>query len=1040
MSWYAPLAELESRGRHAKRPGSLAGLHEARREHLGQFFTPTPLAHVLWRLVLPAIERALTRKPGSRVALYDNSVGSGRLLQFADPERHELGAVDVDGVTLKALTQAVTNAGFRAEVGGGGMESARPTGFGVSLLNPPFSLHLEAPTLEPYPCTTWGRFGATSSAVSHAYALHQSLEAAHVVGAILPETYAETLESDRDLSPRLRAIVMLPAGSFREENTEVRVAIAVFGHAKRRGAQVIRLRLASLSDPIPDLGLDCPNTYEQPWQLRSVGVEDEGPAIQTPVTGDSRVRVVHNGRRLQLKFACGLTEAKVLNAVYKDLLAPHRMENHRYPAGLKYLGEGALDLEVHLAQPDPMASFGQLLDTIRAAGGVPDVDPGLNNYLRKRIRQLPRQLAPFAHTAFMPNGMANGNARATVRATFALEPDSWVSPLLEKGAVVDLTDGGDGNFTFTAEGKRYILNRDQAFERFEVQESAGGWVNLTPGRHEEFPDLAVALGARVRALGIDSWMDWPHQESDLVELMIAPNGAVVGWDTGLGKARLASALILLSGCRHGLVTVFPYLLDEMLDELKALPISPDEWQVIERPEQLTSLRRINVITYNRLRSSTCKAGRRRTYAHALRRRIGVLVADEGELLANSQSDQARALWQLSARKRFVLTATPIGNYPRDTLPLRVFTSGDGVAHQPYGLRRWYLDPILRQTTMTAQRGIDKFREDFVTLEWVTHEWEEDMQSGAKREVPKIANLEEYRRRLRPHLKRRVADEPDIAGKVRIPKPAEEFIELPWDERHLGFYLDVAERFAHEYRQARATADERRQQLNLVALLARIRAVEIAASFPQRGVEGFGAFTGLTSKQRHAIETLKGWADDGRKAILYAENPGLLELLHRELAEDGYESLLFHGGLNIKKRTQAMKQHFRRGRCPLLLAGLRVTQAGLNIPEASRGYFYDRGWTWKTEKQAQGRMLRPQQMNDVLLMRAHLRGSIDVYKGQMVAFKRDAFRAGLDFATPEFVGAEFAHLDTMLHRFVEDLAQMRNMTSRELLDALTRRAA
>lgn len=1039
MSWYQAIEARQSLGRQTRRPGSLAGLHEARREHLGQFFTPTPLAALLWRVVSPAIERALARRPGARVAVLDNSVGTGRLLQFADPKRHVLGGVDIHAESVAALVKEVEAAGFQAEIVACGMEAAKPSGYGVAVINPPFSLHLESPMLEPYPCTTWGRFGANTSATSHAYALHQALEAADVVAAILPRTYASLLPADPDLSGRLWALIELPTGAFREEGTDVRVDIAVFGREERDNVQ--RITVASFSDPVPDLGLQCVSTWESRPRLSVTGIKDEGPSITTAVTGDNRVRVVHDRRRIGLRFACGLTEARVLNALYRDLLDNHRLDNHRYPSGIRYLGEAVLDLEVHLVQPDPWASFQDLIDTIRNAGGAPEVDPGLINYLRKRMRQIPRQTEPFAQTVYMPDGMLHdGPAKARARTTFVANPNVWLSPVIEQGTEVELEPTDDGRFAFSVGGECYVLGRDEVYDKFDVPQAEGRWVKLFPGRHVRFPELAHALRARVRALGIDAWMNWPHQADDLIEVMIAPGGATVGWDTGLGKARLAAALILLSGCRHGLITVFPYLLDEMVTELSGLPIDQGDWQVIERPEQLQNLKRINVITYNRLRAPIHEAHPRRTYAKLLRRRIGTLVADEGELLANMQSQQARALWQLSARRRFVLTATPIANYPRDTLPLRVFTAGDAVAHQPYGYRRYYLDPVLRQSTMTAARGIDAFRDHFVTVEWVTHEWEEDMQSGAKREVPKITNLEEYRRKLRPHLKRRVVDEPEIAARVPIPKPAESYTEVEWDEDHLAYYLDVAEHFAQWYLRARQDAAGKNRQINLVALLARIQAVQFAASFPQRGIEGFGAYMPLTSKQRYAIDRMKRWADEGRKAILYADNPGLLDLLHRHLQADGYDALVFHGGQPIKARTRALKSRFRFGDTPNLLASIRVTQAGLNIPEASRVLFYNRGWTWKTEKQAQGRVLRPQQKNDVLIDRAHLVGSIDVYMGQMVAFKRDAFQAGLDFATPEFANAEFAHLDTVLYRFCEDLAKLRQMSARELVDHLTARRA
>jgi hypothetical protein len=66
---------------------------------------------------------------------------------------------------------------------------------------------------------------------------------------------------------------------------------------------------------------------------------------------------------------------------------------------------------------------------------------------------------------------------------------------------------------------------------------------------------------------------------------------------------------------------------------------------------------------------------------------------------------------------------------------------------------------------------------------------------------------------------------------------------------------------------------------------------------------------------------------------------------------------------------------------------------------------------------------------------HLPGSIDVYQDQMVAHKRDAMEAGLDWATPELEDEAFLHMDTLLDAFVEDLAALhgrKNRDQRQLL--------
>jgi hypothetical protein len=54
---------------------------------------------------------------------------------------------------------------------------------------------------------------------------------------------------------------------------------------------------------------------------------------------------------------------------------------------------------------------------------------------------------------------------------------------------------------------------------------------------------------------------------------------------------------------------------------------------------------------------------------------------------------------------------------------------------------------------------------------------------------------------------------------------------------------------------------------------------------------------------------------------------------------------------------------------------------------------------------------------------------------MVAHKRDATNAGLDWGTPTLDDVEFLHLDTLLGRFVEDLAWLMGCRTHEVRDRL-----
>lgn len=1039
MTWYDNLRSIESRGSQADRPGSLAGLSEARKVHLGQFFTPDAVAALMWRIVQPAMAEMTESRS---VSVLDNSIGAGRLMQYALPDLHSLYGVDVDPGPLHLLGEAAQAAGFTCELEACGMEAIRPRNMDIALINPPFSLHIESPLLKDYPCTSYGKFGPNTSTLSHAYALAQAVDACQLVVALLPSSFAEKVATSplnylpEDDAARIRAHIALPSGLFRQEGTDVRVSLLVFS-AVPQGFD--RIKLESLDDILPYLGLHL--TTSGAPKMRVLGVTDDGPAITRPVTGDTTVRIAHNGRRIILGFDCGLTEAKILNAIFIKRITDDGPVEYRRPREFRYSGQGKLDVEVHLAQPDPLASFSALLDEIPKAGGNPVVDDGLCGYIKRRIRHSLRQQTPLRHSVYVPEGVAGSNDKVVASARRGRVADAkiWGSSFIPAGESIIFLRQPEGDWQFEFRGGTFRLTAEELYEDFGVEIGAAesGWTVAHPGLLEKFPDVARCHEERARRLGIDRWLTWGFQWKDLIETSMKPRGAVISWEMGLGKARLGAAIILLSGCKRGLLAVEAGLIDEMVMELQGLPIPREDWHVITSPAQLENLRKINIISYERLRRPIRSEDKRNTYARRLRKRISVLVADEGDLLANPDSDQSRALYQLSAKRRFTMSGTPAANYPRDLLPILAFTCGDGTAAQPWGWRRGYMEQNWHNSVSYAKRGIDAFRETFVTLDWVTREFEDSMIEGAKREIPRIANVERYRAMLAPHVKRRLVGEPEVAEYINIPPETRSVIEVPWDDTHLAYYIRVADEFVSWYLRQRQDLGK---QHNLIAILARIRAVSFASDYPQYSIDGFGSYHELTSKQRWVLNELEQLARAGSKTILYAENPGQLDMLGRELSARGVDNIVFHGQRPIKIRTAELNRRFRFGDCGTMLASLGVAQKGLNISQANEVIFMSRSWSATAEEQAIARTLRPQQQANVRVRYVHLAGGIDNYKAQMVSFKKDAAASGLDWATPQTSDMEFCHIDTVLERFVRGLAAMRGLSSMDLRKQLRKECA
>ena len=1040
MSWYTPqLAEREGKGARVARPGSLAGLHAARQAHQGQFFTPEAICNAIWALLGPVLGTAPKEWP---LSILDNSLGTGRLLQNAVPGRHALYGVDPDGESVEALAAAALDAGFKREFLPVGLEDINPRGFDLGLLNPPFSLTLQSPHLYPYPCTHWGRFGRNTAALSHEYALAQALQACRVVVAVLPGSFAKA--SAVTDNPRLAAVIELPRGAFeRSGAASVDTAIAVFDELPRPRPAVRVDRAVSLGLALEDpkvaswwrelgqsLGLTFSSDTRQSYhpELRPRHIRPTKPVITRPVTHNARVDVAHNGRRIVLGFHCGLVEAKVLNGLYRGL-AEAVDPKRRLPAGIRYRGQLKLDLEFHLAQDDPKASFRALLATIQSAGGDPVVERSLQGYFKRRLKELERSREPFLRWVRIPAERKGDGDTVSARALnpTPLYADRWDSPLIPAGTDLEFKVDGttetpsyelsyrDHEVCYSESEFKRLFVRSGSLEHRRTGEPA--WVKIHDGKAARFTEMAGLIRSQAVAKGLDRILSWPYQMDDLIELSICPGGAALGWDPSLGKSRISAGLCLLGG-RHNLVVVEAGLQGEMAIELKKMGLDTSLYQFLTCPSQLESLRRINIISYERLRSPVCRGAGRRTWARMLRRRLHTVVCDEADHLSHRDSAQTKAVWMLSPKRRYALAGEPLPNYPRDLLPVLCWATENATAAQPYGYRRPFVsgDRATIEEASLAVRGIDRFRDDFLTYEWITHQHSEHLTTGAKREIPKIKDLQGFRSFHAPHMLRRVVHEPDCEPYAGSPVPREITRTIGWDIDHLDHYLDVAENFASWYQSE--TAGDRR--VSLVRVLAKIGAVFAAANNPFSPAPHCPAYHGESSKFEAAVDRLEWLAEHGHKTILYAKSPKLLERMARALADRGIESTTFHGGKNAKQRMRDLDNEFRFGPKPVLLASLGVTQKGLNLPQANRVILFNRSWSSKAERQAIKRVLRSAQMRRVLVEYLHLEGSIDEYQAQMVAFKQDATDAGVDWQESEFEAADFVHLDTILARFVEDL--------------------
>jgi len=1017
--WNSTLLNVISKGASTERPGSLGRLAATRAITQSQFWTPLWLAEACWKIINHNTDS------NKRYRVLDNSMGSGRLLSFATPEQWEVCGLDTDETLISSAQTLLNEAGFVYDVCAGSMANVTNLpAVSIAVINPPFSITLQSPHLTPYDgITTYGPFGPHTSALSHDYALAQACSVADAVLAIVPATLADKVRSGLVAKTHsLIADLQLPANTFKTEgvnSVDTRLIIL----SNRQSSHIPAVTEFS------QLGLDTikfeVSTTEQlrlkgkKSSIEFAGVKDQGPVITLPVTGSKRVRLYQKRSTIGLRFECGLTQAVCLNALFKSALNSDL--NHRYPSHIRFDGYGRVNINAHLLDADPVSSIQKEVCAVlenSMTGVLVEIDDQLVNYISRRAKQ-----EAIACTPFRKFIRKSGQSTALVQKPGLANPKDWKGPIIKKGELLELVAGNKTEYAINYPAGAYDVDLDYLSKMAEVTiKQADDWELLHPGRLIEFPAAAQLQISKAKALGLNEHL-WDFQLNDVVELTMSHTGAGYAADMGLGKSRMGLALCAMGGERN-LLVVKSKLISEMLLEGKKIGFDSSINLITPANFSSAHLKKINLVSYETLRRQVRVRGKNVLLASTLKHKFHSVCCDEGSLLGNSTSLRSMAIRQLQAKKVFAFDGVMV-DYPRNLLPIACIVAGESVPSQPYSVHREKLEAWQARGSKHTVRGAQAFSDDFVTLEWAVNEFKDGLEEGAKREIPKIKNVPLYRSWCDNFVKRRVRQEPEVKKHITINEAiynAPEIIE--WDAPHWSHYYAVATEFASWFSNHQRKQNDNQKRINLVAVLAEIEAVNRAANAPHiRNEESKSAwkhtYSPLTSKQRWTIAKVRALIAAGRKPLVFAQSPDVLQRLGIELTNAGLKPMLFTGKQTISQRVHELTEfRAKPDSVDVMLVSYGCGMDGLNLPQFDSVILYNGSWSYRTISQAVARLLRPEQQQQVEVHQAHLRGSIDEYQAQIQSFKKNAMSSGIDYQEQD--QSDFLHLDHIFYQFVEDL--------------------
>jgi len=877
--------------------------------------------------------------PGTPASVVDNSCGIGRMFQFLN------SSCEIQGIEVEDKAYHIARTLFpKANIINDDLINHPRIVADFFIINPPFSIQLEKKNCG-FQNAGWGDLGPGTSIKSHIAALEAAIEGArYYVAAMLPTGYftnEETLTFERWVNQRARLIYRLDIGEK---------AFTPYGFTWPCSVVIYSKETYGEYQPI----------HHKTDKLDEAFLAKELQILQG-LTGGKEIQetIEHIRKRGAIHFT------KLKKQVPEEIRQPN--------IDLPLTGTNVVRL---CLSPDA-SRLNMRVDNLFTA-------LKLHEYLKSLGREWNEGLR--THTE---------HSDVMLRRRNLLENPADLRQIWESLIQANMQPVIDIQYANWHFRKTKWLERQMAPYEQWIKDENGEWTCLhqDDGIKSLYPELYQARLRKLEQLGIN-WL-WPFQKEDVARLSMK-DASILGDHMGLGKTRQIIALGFLYGCKHNLIVVESKLKDEFVTEFKTLGIT--DYQVITDQKHLKNLKKFNIIAYNLL-WRPLNGYTKKTFAKAMRRRFQFIAIDEAHKIKAKDSEQAKAVRVLKARYKLLSTGTPIANYPRNIFSLLVFGWGDGTERNHYG----YYSPIERTEdgrTGGFTTGTRQFKEDFVSIAWVTPQFAETLDSGAKsREIPKIKDKEKWWAMMSNKIIRRQRDEPDVRKYITFPKPeiSTELIKMsPEHVKHYKYWLDS---FAVWFKEQLRMEKEEDHKIDQMMVLAHLTQLQFASTIPQSpktNNEKAPWTFGLTTKQQRSIELVREAIAKDEKIIVFSERPEFQRLM-KEVLSTRYKitSHLFVGNQSIKERN-ILLDDFRHNGTQVLLATTTCGENGLNIPEANVVVLADTSWTPSKQKQAYSRVLRPQQKKTPRIYLLRSIGTIDQYMQQLMDAKSEAIDEGIDY--------------------------------------------
>lgn len=352
-----------------------------------------------------------------------------------------------------------------------------------------------------------------------------------------------------------------------------------------------------------------------------------------------------------------------------------------------------------------------------------------------------------------------------------------------------------------------------------------------------------------------------------------------------------------------------------------------------------------------------------------------IVIDEAHKFRNDGSLRTTGLKRFKNGKRYVLTGTPTVNSAEDLYPLLDFVK---VPELPE--LHSYLGTFTRPGRFGRPTG---FRNRGTLMDMIGDRWIRRTKAQVLRQLP-------------PKIEQRMYVSMEDDQRTIYDALVRELIIEIWNEQEdkLEGRLEIPQ-----------------GSMMALALLTRLRQLAL-----EPRIFGFNRSSAKTQAILQLLEDHKGIDDfgDPKKAVIYSNFVGYLDILERDLQREGYNTARITGKEDVWDRKINESRFQNNDNCTVLLVSMAAGGEGLNLTAASLAIVADEWWNDVRMKQAIDRSHRIGQRNQLLAITLHCEDSVDDDVNAIVSEKT---------ATSQFV----------LNSLVENM--MKSEEGQELLKAL-----